>query len=937
MLRCASLVIFVCLFLQGMGSRSEAGNLAGPAETILLAHGLGETLVPIGPKPSRAETAALIEAIARYQDAGDCEAVAPLQAFLDAHPHSGWKTALLADLGVIYRATGYFSRALAAWEEAWTLLRTTHSPESRALWDLVASELVELHGRLGHRERMRNLLAEVEGKRVRGSAAEKLSRARRGLWTMDNQPEVAYRYGPLGLASLLEAGNGGDPGDKLGHALSTHDGTSLWQNLQWSRELHLGLQAARRSPDAGMPVPALVHWKAGHYAALVLQREDRYLVKDPTFGPESWISRAALEAEATGYALIPSGPLPRGWRAVEEAEARTVTGTWTETAGPNRGTFSFTVAQDKSILKGVWETEGYQEKHALDAYRSRQVLVKVTPESAILDPGETLAFGAQVAGTLDKRVAWSSSSPGNMTEAGLFTAPEQMGTCTVTASSVDSPAAKATASVQVTLKVQVEPKSITLGSGQKVTFRAYTSHVPALPVTWSIPAGPTGGGITQAGEYTAPATGLGVFQVQARSIQDGRLVGTATVTVPGSVPIRISMAPSEVVLAKGTKQSFAAVVSGAANSAVHWSCSGGAIDSSGLYTAPERFGTYTVTTTSAADPSVKDEATVVVAGGTGWGAFTYDLNGNLTDDGDRSFEWDAENRLTAVTITATGHRSEFGYDGMGRRVCIRELDPDQTQNLQVTSDKKYLWDGAEIAEERSTDGGTVLKRFFANGFVDSDGIALFYTKDHLQSVRELTDGTQAVRARYDYDPYGRMTKLQGDRDSSFGFGHYMIHSYPGLLLTRFRAYDPNLGRWLSRDPIDNTTNGLVPAGFGGLSQFFDNPLADFPEVYLGPNLYSYVNNSPTVYDDYFGLCPSPCHTPPGYQAGPQDDVCTIGVSPRWVPYRFTKCCAEHDHCYEQNGCNAKSWLPGCGTPACKSCNNTVIRCLLIWGYAGPLF
>ena len=107
----------------------------------------------------------------------------------------------------------------------------------------------------------------------------------------------------------------------------------------------------------------------------------------------------------------------------------------------------------------------------------------------------------------------------------------------------------------------------------------------------------------------------------------------------------------------------------------------------------------------------------------------------------------AENRLFAVTIIATGHRSEFGYDGLGRRVEIIEKDPDANQTLQVTSDKKYLWDGVEIAEERDATGGIVQKQFYSQGFVDTDGTIPFYTRDHLGSIRELTDGTQAVRAR----------------------------------------------------------------------------------------------------------------------------------------------------------------------------------------------
>jgi RHS repeat-associated protein len=166
---------------------------------------------------------------------------------------------------------------------------------------------------------------------------------------------------------------------------------------------------------------------------------------------------------------------------------------------------------------------------------------------------------------------------------------------------------------------------------------------------------------------------------------------------------------------------------------------------------------------------------------------------------------DAENRLVAVTITATGHRSEFGYDGLGRRVEIIEKD---------------------IAEERDATGGIVQKRFYSQGFVDTDGTILFYTRDHLGSIRELTDSAQAVRARYDYDPYGRMTKVQGDKDSLFGYAMYFWHGQSGLNLTKFRAYDPNLGRWISEDP------------YGELG---------------GINLYGYVLNNPISYIDPLGL------------------------------------------------------------------------------------
>ncbi len=93
--------------------------------------------------------------------------------------------------------------------------------------------------------------------------------------------------------------------------------------------------------------------------------------------------------------------------------------------------------------------------------------------------------------------------------------------------------------------------------------------------------------------------------------------------------------------------------------------------------------------------------------------------------------------------------SEFAYDGLSRRVGIVEKT-----NGVVASERRYLWLGATMAEERDATGGTVSKRFFGQG-EQVAGENYFYTRDHLGSVRELTDSSQTVQARYEYDPYGR--------------------------------------------------------------------------------------------------------------------------------------------------------------------------------------
>ena len=207
----------------------------------------------------------------------------------------------------------------------------------------------------------------------------------------------------------------------------------------------------------------------------------------------------------------------------------------------------------------------------------------------------------------------------------------------------------------------------------------------------------------------------------------------------------------------------------------------------------------------------------------------YDFNGNLTRKTEgtapTTYEWDAANRLAAINVNT--QRSEFEYDGLSRRVHIVEKE-----SGAVISEKRFIWSGLTLAEERDGSGGNVTKRFFSQGVQIASGSGVgnyFYAKDHLGSIRELTDTTSSIRARYDYDPFGRRSKVGGDMDADFGFtGHY-AHQASGLVFAPLRAYDPNTAKWLSRDPLENA------------------------ELSQGPNLYAYVGNNPLRYGDPLGL------------------------------------------------------------------------------------
>lgn len=65
----------------------------------------------------------------------------------------------------------------------------------------------------------------------------------------------------------------------------------------------------------------------------------------------------------------------------------------------------------------------------------------------------------------------------------------------------------------------------------------------------------------------------------------------------------------------------------------------------------------------------------------------------------------------------------------------------------------------------------------------------------------MTNG--AVAAHFEYDPYGRTIVATGAEASNavFRFSTKRFDATTGLVLYEYRAYRPELGRWVSRDPI----------------------------------------------------------------------------------------------------------------------------------------
>ncbi len=170
------------------------------------------------------------------------------------------------------------------------------------------------------------------------------------------------------------------------------------------------------------------------------------------------------------------------------------------------------------------------------------VEVSITPARAVLAPGATQQYTAQVTGSSDKSVAWSvAGNQGSISAGGLYTAPANLNTdslvATITAVSNADPAVSATANAVVrrassTVRVTITPPTATIGPGDTQQFQADVSGTNNTSVNWSVSSGP--GSISPAGLYSAPAT---ISQdsiqvtVQAVSVEDPNAVGTASVKV----------------------------------------------------------------------------------------------------------------------------------------------------------------------------------------------------------------------------------------------------------------------------------------------------------------------------------------------------------------------------------------------------------------------
>jgi len=204
-----------------------------------------------------------------------------------------------------------------------------------------------------------------------------------------------------------------------------------------------------------------------------------------------------------------------------------------------------------------------------------------------------------------------------------------------------------------------------------------------------------------------------------------------------------------------------------------------------------------------------------------------------------SFTWDAENRLvSACSNNVLLVRNT--YDPRSRRIR-KEVSAynASTGNYEPVTCNAFLWDGWNVFREVRDQMSEVSTNYYTWGSdlsgslqgaggvggllavttvsaADPQPVIHFPMYDANGNITEYVATNGMVVARYEYDAFGATVAQFGPLAETFThrFSTKPFDVETGLVMYQLRPCEPNLGRWLSRDPI-GVKGGINIYGIAG--------------------------------------------------------------------------------------------------------------------------
>ncbi|WP_438290798.1 RHS repeat-associated core domain-containing protein [Streptomyces sp. HUAS TT7] len=227
--------------------------------------------------------------------------------------------------------------------------------------------------------------------------------------------------------------------------------------------------------------------------------------------------------------------------------------------------------------------------------------------------------------------------------------------------------------------------------------------------------------------------------------------------------------------------------------------------------------------------AVQSMTTGSKAAGTSTDTFAYDASGNTTAHttgaGTQNFTWTDEGKLDTITKTQQDKGTDFVYDADGNQLLRH--DP--------TTATLYL-PGTEVVLDKAANTTSATRYYTAPGGLtvarSTGGHLTYLASDPHGTDNVAIDSATLSVQRRPMTPFGQNrngapapTSWPGDK----GFVGGTTDTDTGLTNLGAREYDPNLGRFLSVDPVLDPTN---PQSVNG---------------------YAYSNNTPVTSSDPTGL------------------------------------------------------------------------------------
>jgi RHS repeat-associated protein len=222
--------------------------------------------------------------------------------------------------------------------------------------------------------------------------------------------------------------------------------------------------------------------------------------------------------------------------------------------------------------------------------------------------------------------------------------------------------------------------------------------------------------------------------------------------------------------------------------------------------------------------------------------YDYDAEGNLirktakADGAVTTFTYDSRGHLTGIALPG-GAQVGYRYDGLGRRI-------EKNVDGAIT---RYVYDGEDVLLEYDGDNNLIAR--YTHGTLSDQPLAAarggteyYFHADHLGSIRSVTGAGGSAVNRYDYDSFGRLLSATEGIPNPYGFTGRERDAESGLYFFRARYYDPDLGRFVSEDPVSPFATGQFnPYTYAG-----NNPLGATDPSGLDPNDFNSAANQKAV-------------------------------------------------------------------------------------------